>query len=381
MKWNWTGCGVSAALICLVSGCGGGGATNRSAATEPVNAGLGQFLSESSDAGDDSGIATHPNDIQKWLEADAAILPSLARGEAPSAPVLSTPAPMATNLGSTVSIENELPLDSAGEIPSAKTNAAPSKPSASINESPAVVQSRLIQELATLLRREVRESTDPLRQYAALAALELLEPGVVPDPTSIPTLTPREVDLLSAWRDLFRNVDEELSSASGDISALASSVNRLATRMAEWETLKIADARLCSRVEGFGQYTALPGPKMLAGRRNPAIVYVQLDHFTHRAATGDNGEAGYIVELAQELSLYHDADGLLAWRQPEQLVRDFSRERRRDFFVVQRIDLPETLSVGAYRLKITMRDKATGAIAERILPIELVADVALVRAQ
>ena len=81
--------------------------------------------------------------------------------------------------------------------------------------------------------------------------------------------------------------------------------------MQEWETLRIATAQLCSRVEGFGVYTPLPGPKLLAGRRNAAIVYVELEHFTHRASSGPNGEPGYLVELGQELSLYHDADGLL----------------------------------------------------------------------
>lgn len=330
------------------------------------------------------------NDIENWLKQDAEVLPSLAEGRTPDSPSLSSRTPIQTNPSPGLTVESDLaalevsgsedaaaaPTTTAQEPPATKKSSA-----TTVEESPTDRRARLVAELAETLRRQVRDSAAPLREYAALAALELLEPGVSPDPTSIPTLTPREVELLDAWRDLFVRADEELSSAAGDISALATVVSELSTRMQEWETLSISEAKLCSRVDGFGVYSTLPGPKLLTGRRNPAIVYVELDNFTHRAASGPNGEPGFMVELGQELSLYHDADGLLAWRQPEQKVEDFSRNRRNDFFIVQRIDLPETLSVGAYRLKITMRDKATGSIAERILPIEFVADAALVRAQ
>ena len=388
-----------AAAGCLVLGMAGvligcaGGGSERTASDGPVNTGLEQYAgtNESASASQPSGSTDSMSreDIADWLKQDAELLPSLAEGRTPDSPRLAEASPVRSNPTPTMTVDLgggdessniDASLANASQKPESQESQRESSVT-SIEESPAVARQRLVGELATLLRRAVRESGAPLREYAALAALELLEPGVTPDPTSIPTLTPREVELLGAWRDLFLRTDEELSSASGDIGALSTVVSELSTRMQEWETLRIATAQLCSRVEGFGVYTPLPGPKLLAGRRNAAIVYVELEHFTHRASSGPNGEPGYLVELGQELSLYHDADGLLAWRQSEQRIEDFSRNRRRDFFMVQRIDLPETLSVGAYRLKITMRDRATGAVAEQVVPIEFVADAALVRAQ
>lgn len=387
------GLGVSLLGALALAGCSADGAasTASSSSTTPqVNAGLDQFLpgASTADASTADPSTMSQSDITDWFAKDAAVLPSLASGQLPASPIVSDGSPIHPNLSPTASIENELAADEStddvhagADADKVEKAARPTTSVASIEKSSAATRDRLIKDLAAQLRKEVRDSVAPLRQYAVLSALEVLEPGVAPDPTSIPTLTPREVELLSAWRDLFRRADDELSKATGDIGALSVAVAELAQRMGEWETLDITNAALCSRVEGFGQYTPLPGAKMLAGRTNPAIVYIAVDHFTHRASTGPGGESGYLVEMTQELSLYHDADGLLAWRQSSQQIHDFSRNRRRDFFVVQRIDLPKTLSVGAYRLKITMRDKATGAIAEKILPIKMVADASMVRAQ
>lgn len=370
-----------AAIAVALAGCGSLRSSTDGAA--PFNTGLDHLLAEPS-AETPNGMSRP--DIQDWLARDAELLPSLAEGRISEAPIIADRSPIATNTGPSVSIDTPAaPTEGSSTRSKGRSDRSfvhsDSREATTVEESPLAQRRRLTTELATLLRREVSESASPLRPYAALAALELLEPGVVPDPTSIPALTPREIEMLGAWRDLFRRADEELSSATGDIGAFAMAVSELAVRMQEWETLDISKAVLCSRVDGYGQFTELPGPKLLAARRNAAIVYIEVENFTRQASAGENGEPGFLVELTQELSLYHDADGLLAWRQPEQQIRDFSRNHRRDFFIVQRIDLPETLSVGAYRLKVTMRDKATGAVAEKIVPIEMVADAALVRAQ
>lgn len=380
-------------LVTLASatllGCGalGGGLSKPGAAdASSVNAGLGQYIGDKGAAADATPEKMTPDQVRDWLAQDAAVLPSLAAGKLPAqTPLIGVGTPPVTNLSPAISIDDAQKDSTApakGEASKlALAQSSRPAPEAKIVETPAQRQKRLLGELAATLRRQVRQSETPLRQYAALAALDLLEPGLAPDPSSIPTLTPREIELLSDWRELFRRVNEELSTDADDAGALARAVAELDQRMSEWQTLDIATVRLSSSVKGFGQYTPLPGAKMLAGRSNPVIVYVEVEHMTHRASSGPDGQPGYLVELTQELSLYHDSDGLLAWRQPEQEVKDFSSRRRRDFFIVQRIDLPPTLSVGSYRLKITMRDKATGAVAERTIPIELVADAALVRAQ
>lgn len=366
-------------FVCLLmlGACSGGG----SGQSESVNTGLEQFVGDgarAADANSDTPAGPSRDDIRRWLEDDAAILPSLAGGRTPDSPVIAAGSPANANPTPTLEIP---PADPPAVEQSAGRDGGKPTLKKPVELSPRDRRDRLVADLSDTLRAAVRTSPAPLREYAALAALELLSPGVTPDPMTVPALTPREIELLGSWRDLFRSVNESLAGTTDDAGALADAVDGLARSMSQWKTLGIAHAALCSRVDGFGQFVPLPGSAMLAGRRNAAILYVEAENFTHRGVADEAGEPGYAVELTQELSLYHDADGLLAWRMPAQEIRDVSKRRRRDFFVVQRIDLPETLSVGAYRLKVTLRDRAAGAIAEQILPIQIVADPALVRAR
>ena len=62
------------------------------------------------------------------------------------------------------------------------------------------------------------------------------------------------------------------------------------------------------------------------------------------------------------------------WKQPATQIVDESRNKRRDFFVVQLIRLPARLGVGKYRLKVRINDLHGGSIDETTLPIQLVAD-------
>lgn len=254
------------------------------------------------------------------------------------------------------------------------TNEAEDAPQAE-PESPSMRRERLVAELAAVIREEHASEVDPVRRETMLAALTLLSPTVTHNDSD---LVERERKVLEAWRALFADVREGMRGSAGDLQAIPRAAEAFSDRLANEQPLTITDAQLCARVEGFGRYRPLP-TRLLAGRAHPAIVYTEVDHFGTRAGAGPDGEPGHTVELSQELALYHDADGLLAWRRPEQAVTDFSRNRRRDFFIVQRIDLPQTLTVGMYRLKVTVHDRVTGETAETIIPIEVVADAALIR--
>jgi hypothetical protein len=152
------------------------------------------------------------------------------------------------------------------------------------------------------------------------------------------------------------------------------------------ETLAFGTVSLCSRVDGFGRYTPLgvrgraagEPVRFLAGKVNPAIVYCELDHFTQ---SPDVERDGFQSEFTTRIELFHD-DGSRQWRADEATIRDHTLTRRRDLYLVQRIDLPANLSVGKYNLKVTVRDRlaagSTGAECETIVPIEIVADARLV---
>lgn len=175
---------------------------------------------------------------------------------------------------------------------------------------------------------------------------------------------------------------ELLAAAPGmsvdDLASAAAALDRQAVALRQQKGLRLNHAALAQKVTGFGQLVPFKGTTFLAGRAQPALVYVEVENFTHKPVEEEtlpsDAEPRWLVDLSQELQLYHDADGVLAWHSREQPARDISTRQRRDHYLVQRITIPATLTVGAYRLKVIVRDHATGASAETIIPLQIVAD-------
>jgi len=137
--------------------------------------------------------------------------------------------------------------------------------------------------------------------------------------------------------------------------------------------LRVSDVQLCSSVYGLGKYDAFASSSFLAGQPIRLIVYTELDRFSQREEGGE-----WIVDLSQEVTLYHDAPSdLQVWHRPRARLRDRALRERRDFYLVNELVLPARLTVGAYRMKVITRDEQTGAVAERIVPIRIVADASL----
>jgi hypothetical protein len=237
---------------------------------------------------------------------------------------------------------------------------------------------RLTTELAARLREQAEAGEQPLQALAAIAALELIQPGIYESPLAAELLTSGERDTLNLWRDMLRYTGRSL--AENDSSGTLLRSIRVANEQArELATLGLTKVALCARVDGFGQYEELESNTMLAGKPHRVGLYVEVDGFGARPGSNANGVPAFGVELTRELSLYHDADGLLAWRRPGVDITDSSLNRRRDFFFSEVIELPQTLTVGSYRLKVAVTDRVTGAVAESIIPIDIVADARLTR--
>lgn len=143
---------------------------------------------------------------------------------------------------------------------------------------------------------------------------------------------------------------------------------------------RIREAKLCTEVRAFGDYSPIDNATFLAGIPNRLIVYTEPDRFSWRETTRDS-QTLFEVEISQGLTLYHDAPGeLQVWHQPRARIVETSRRKRRDFYLVNEIELPARLSVGSYLLKISTRDEVSGTIAERTIPIRIVADPTLAHA-
>lgn len=270
--------------------------------------------------------------------------------------------------------------------------AAPSEPAARApvavpQDSKTLSQRRaeLATELASLLQPAEESGTDAFKAIAPLLAVETLEPGSAQPEIDVAmrAMTTDERSAVTTVRDLLRQIGRDPQLLS-DPEALGRKLNDYAARLNvsnvtgdPADGLTLGNVALCTRVESFGRYSTYPTNRFIAGRASAAILYVEVGNFAQvplgNASLDGSGE-GYAVELAQQARLFHD-DGTLQWKYSSATIRDTSRTRRRDFFVVQRIELPANLSIGKYTLKVTVRDVGSGGMeAEATVPIQIVAD-------
>lgn len=229
--------------------------------------------------------------------------------------------------------------------------------------------------LTKLLVEKILESNDPnASNVIAIAGLALADMDGVIDPLRIEGLKPSERQLVQQFQSLFTHVSGQM--ARGESIDKNSVVNQISNIIGE-QPLSIRKLKLCNRVRGYGVYSEMESTTLLAGREHPFIVYAELDNFSVKKS--EKNLYNQQVKLSQELVLYNIADGLAVWRQPEQMIVDESRNRRRDFFTVQPTRLPGRLGAGKYILKVRIRDKHAGTRAEESIEINVVADPSLVK--
>lgn len=239
----------------------------------------------------------------------------------------------------------------------------------------------LRRELAVFLDARRQQGAKAMSDAAAIVIGDAIGYDGDPKPAAPDesTLTSQERTTLSAIRTLGRALSQD--GKVTDPARAVQLVEGVLSALREAAAVRIARSALCTRVEGFGQYEPFTDYTFLAGRTTKMIVYTEIENFSHRAARSDDpgmdtmsGADLVAVELSQELRLWHDADGSMQWRKPEQPIIEVARNKRRDFFLVQQVELPPTLSVGKFNLKVTIRDRVSGGVDERSIPIKIVAD-------
>ncbi|MFN7315025.1 MAG: hypothetical protein ACK5ZG_06125 [Phycisphaerae bacterium] len=231
--------------------------------------------------------------------------------------------------------------------------------------------------MAALLRQRDGSGKALITDLAAILPVESMRAGVLATlgdaGNPLASLSDEDKSTLIAARD---RLLADPSNASND----------LIKSLRPASGLMILRTALCTRVEGFGRFDPYSTSTFVQGRTLRAIVYVELDGFATRPARDSDPVMSNVaigdqvsVDLTQSLSLYHDADDLLAWHRPARGVIETSRNKRRDFYLIQQIDLPPTLTVGRYNMKVTVTDRTTQAQAEAIIPIEIVAHESALR--
>lgn len=266
-------------------------------------------------------------------------------------------------------------------------------PDASANLTPEQRRADAVAELASQLKPDISGAKDPMRTALPIMGLELISPGSgVQYLDAIKrAVSPDQRRSLESTFALMKSLANDPNLTGGNPAdtalALRAEADRLAGAVpAVDDTLSLGEVALCQRVDGFGRFTPLASNAFFAGRPAAMILYTEIENFSQVPAQ-DAAGGKWSVELGQTVRLYYDADDSEQMVLPETVVRDVSRSKRRDFFLVQRIDLPRTLTVGNYKLKVTVRDTgggeaganssaslAGGAIVERIVPIRIIAD-------
>ncbi len=238
---------------------------------------------------------------------------------------------------------------------------------------------RLVSELASTIGITAATSDDPVREAVRLVLLEgagdKLNAGATLELERVlPLLTPNEREGVEHLRALLEGLRE---GESLDAPTLARALRAKSEAMSEHRPVSIAGLALCRDVRRFGVYTPFKAApdgtyRFLAGRRQRTIVYVEVEDFVHETTSA---EAGFEIELSMEATLVRRADGVLARRLAPTTVREITRRPLRDLFLRSMFELPPTLTVGLYDLKVTIRDRNDdNAIAERLIPIEVVGD-------
>jgi hypothetical protein len=231
---------------------------------------------------------------------------------------------------------------------------------------------RIREEIVRLSRELYRRAADadsPLPDLMAIVALSLADPDRPFDAEALPGVSAREKELLTAFHHFCVNLSRELRT-SGDPEIMVAQTQKLKEALRAEPALRIERADLCTRVGGFGDYDRFEKNVFLAANGQRVIVYTEIQEFTSE----QNSKSEWVTDLSVELVIYSDRDGIPVWKQAWQPAPDVSKNRRRDFFLTQVIGLSDHLSLGAYTLKVRVRDEKSGAVAEQGIPFQMVAD-------
>ena len=228
-------------------------------------------------------------------------------------------------------------------------------------------------KLMELLRQQIAHGDrEPATRAILLATLNLIDAQDQLDTAAITTLDTKEQKRVARYQKLIQSIFQATV-----VENLTIDKAWLVNRSKDFDgssQIRILTTKLVKSVGGWGVYEEFPSNRFVAGRENPMLIYVEIDHF--KTITSDNGI--YQVKLEQEIELYTDHDGQMVWRQPPEQVTDASKNLRRDFFIRQLIRLPSNLPVGRFFLKVRVTDLHSGIRDESTLPIILVADQRLV---
>ncbi len=225
--------------------------------------------------------------------------------------------------------------------------------------------------IAHVLAHQIRQSDDPaVRKVLKQAMISVIVGERQLDEKLLTSLEPRQRRRVERFHQSILLIADQIDAGNDEVD-----LDQLKELFAE-QPVQIRRLVLCRRVYNYGVYDRFDSHSFVAGRPQPLIVYVELDHFTSMPLDDERHE----VRLEQHIRLYNESDGLLAWQLSPEIVVDRSHNRRRDFFTVRQIVLPANLGVGKFVLKVRITDQHGHAEDVATAPVHFVAsEPAMVR--
>jgi len=226
--------------------------------------------------------------------------------------------------------------------------------------------------LARRLAEHVHDDPQDLAGQLDYQLLQMLQGQSIPQLPALSALSPEDREVVSALCDGLSNFRDAVRSDNNMLlSRKVRPLLEMADRLRNQAELSIPTVALCKRVDGFGVYEPIEGQRFAAGVEQPVIVYCEVENFASQLTE----QQLWQTKLKQQVVLYTEQSGLEVWREKESKpVVDLSRNRRHDFFVVQMIRLPASLTIGQYLLKVSVEDLTVNRIAENTVGIEIVAE-------
>ncbi|MBI1825055.1 MAG: hypothetical protein HYR83_01585 [Planctomycetes bacterium] len=160
------------------------------------------------------------------------------------------------------------------------------------------------------------------------------------------------VDAAKAVRNLARNPNMNADDA-------VAGVDKLRDTLTQRSDPNIRSVTLCRKVTTFGAYDEMAKEDFLSGRSTQTIVYCEVDNLR----ADRTGDGQFQTRLATRIEVLTPEGKSMCQRQEPEIL-DTCHQKRKDFFIAQRITLPPTLPAGDYVLKVSIEDKLSNRTGE-----------------
>ena len=215
---------------------------------------------------------------------------------------------------------------------------------------------------------------DGVRRLGNLARAKLEQPGGSVSPWGLRTrvlawLAEPDIDpdLGQHEADGVRAVLRALDDSPAESPRRGAEVRSAVTVLEDKAPLEIADLRLCSKVERFGDFEPFDPPVRKAGQ--PVILYCEVDGLRFEQTS-----AGYRTRTSAHVEILPEGSNAPVMSRTFSPSDEICRRRRRDYFIAYRLVLPKPLAPGDYRIRLTTRDLTSDRSTSREVSFAIAKD-------